>query len=261
MSGKRELVWDETGFGSFKILQDRAQFSYGVDAVLLGAFAAGFINGRCNAIGTGTAVDLGTGTGIIPLILAHKTHLTKVIGIDVEKYFVELATKSMKENRLEGRVSYKVADVSKGIGLFRNFLGRRADISSERVDFVTCNPPYFKADGSMASPNPLKDAARRETKGTLEDFCKFAGEILKPDGEFFLIHRPERLADVFCALRSTKLEPRDMRMVSSTMEGIPKLVLIHSVKDGGQNLRWLKPLAIYEKDGTYTRELLEMYEK
>ncbi len=288
----KELVWDETGFGDLRILQDRRQFSYGVDAVLLGDFAAGFINEGKNGSDPKKAVDLGTGTGIIPLILAHKTPLAEVIGLDVEKYFVDLAKKTAAANGLNGRVFYGVADVSMGIDSLGDF-GESRDfgdpegfdrlgglkkpggsddignlefsgnktLAPQSVDFVTCNPPYFKADGSLASPNPMKDAARRESKGKLKDFCNFAGEILKPGGEFFLIHRPERLVDVFFALRNSKLEPRDMRMISSQVGGKPKLVLIRSIKGGGPNLRWMSPLWIYEEDGTYTRKLMEIYEK
>lgn len=265
MAGDRKLAWDETGFGDLKILQDRRQFSYGVDAVLLGTFASRFINDIRNDADTKKAVDLGTGTGIIPLILAHKTALSEVIGIDVEKYFVDLAKESARLNDLEDRVSYEVVDVSMGMnGLKETGLWEFSEhktVASQGVDFVTCNPPYFKADESLASPNLMKDAARRESKGKLEDFCNFAGEILKPGGSFFLIHRPERLIDIFFALRDANLEPWDIRMVSSLLGGKPKFVLIRSVKGGGRNLRWMNPLWIYEDDGSYTRELMEIYEK
>ena len=262
-----QVLWDKIGFGDYSILQDREQFSYGVDAVLLADFAAGFINQKKSCT-KGIAVDLGTGTGVIPLILAHKTRLEKIIGLDIEKYFVELAKKSAIKNGLDNRIFYEVCDVRDYEGFeFTDIPGvskSNNEIDDQNIfncDFVLCNPPYFKANASIPSSNSIKDVARREIKGSLNDFCFFASKILKRGGEFLLIHRPERLIDVFEALREASLEPRNIRMVSSTMNGEPKFVLIRSIKNGGENLRFMKPLAIYEDDGSYTQELLKIYER
>ena len=256
---------DKIGFGDYRIIQDREQFSYGIDAVLLADFAARFIN-ESKKCSEEIAVDLGTGTGVIPIILAHKTRLKKIVGLDIEKYFVELAKKSAVENGLDNRISYEVCDVrdcrnlnfSKIIGNCNNEM-----VDCNRIDcsFVLCNPPYFKANASIASENSIKDVARREIKGCLGDFCSFASKVLKRGGEFYLIHRPERLIDIFEALRDVSMEPRDIRMVSSTMSGEPKFVLVRSIKNAGENLRFMKPLAIYENDGNYTQEILKIYER
>lgn len=297
------VCWDKIGFGDYSILQDREQFSYGIDAVLLADFAANFINQKKNSA-EGIAVDLGTGTGVIPLILAHKTSLDKTIGLDIEKYFVKLAKQSALKNGLDKRVFYEVCDVREHDCLdFSNVLGIHninksgnsdtnsdidsncngneninsnidsngndntnsnseiRDSSSLECDFVLCNPPYFKSNASIPSRNSIKDVARREIKGSLRDFCFFASNILKRGGEFYLIHKPERLIDVFASLRDACLEPRDIRMVSSTVSGEPKFVLVRSIKDGGENLRFMKPLVIYENDGNYTKEILKIYER
>lgn len=285
------VCWDKIGFGDYSILQDREQFSYGIDAVLLADFAASFINKKKNPA-EGIAVDLGTGTGVIPLILAHKTRLDKIIGLDIEKYFVKLAKQSAVKNGLDKRVFYEVCDVREHDCLdFSNVLGihninksgnsdTNSDIDSNcdgndntnsnseicdsyrlGCDFVLCNPPYFKSNASIPSRNSIKDVARREIKGSLRDFCFFASNILKSGGEFYLIHKPERLIDVFASLRDACLEPRGIRMVSSTVSGEPKFVLVRSIKDGGENLRFMKPLVIYENDGNYTKEILKIYER
>lgn len=299
------VCWDKIGFGDYGILQDREQFSYGIDAVLLADFATSFINEKKNST-EGIAVDLGTGTGVIPLILAHKTSLDKIIGLDIEKYFVKLAKQSAVKNGLNKRVFYEVCDVREYDCLdFSNVLGihninisgnsdTNSDIDSNcngndntnihigsncngndntnsnseirdssrlECDFVLCNPPYFKSNASIPSRNSIKDVARREIKGSLRDFCFFASNILKRGGEFYLIHKPERLIDVFASLRDACLEPRDIRMVSSTVRGEPKFVLVRSIKNGGENLRFMRPLVIYENDGNYTQEILKIYER
>lgn len=299
------VCWDKIGFGDYGILQDRGQFSYGIDAVLLADFATSFINEKKNST-EGIAVDLGTGTGVIPLILAHKTSLDKIIGLDIEKYFVKLAKQSAVKNGLDKRVFYEVCDVREHDCLdFSNVLDinninksgnsdTNSDIDSNcngndntnihigsncngndstnsnseirdssrlECDFVLCNPPYFKSNASIPSRNSIKDVARREIKGSLRDFCFFASNILKRGGEFYLIHKPERLIDVFASLRDACLEPRDIRMVSSTVNGEPKFVLVRSIKNGGENLRFMKPLVIYENDGNYTQEILKIYER
>ena len=183
------VCWDKIGFGDYSILQDREQFSYGIDAVLLADFAANFINEKKKST-EGIAVDLGTGTGVIPLILAHKTSLDKIIGLDIEKYFVKLAKKSAVKNGLDKRVFYEVCDVRENKGLdftnapeFRD--SEMLNRHSLECDFVLCNPPYFKSNASIPSMNSIKDAARREIKGSLSDFCFFASNILKRGAEFF----------------------------------------------------------------------------
>lgn len=259
------VCWDKIGFGDYSILQDREQFSYGIDAVLLADFAASFINKKKNPA-EGIAVDLGTGTGVIPLILAHKTRLDKIIGLDIEKYFVKLAKQSAVKNGLDKRVFYEVCDVREHKNFdFTNLQGisncETLDRHRLECDFVLCNPPYFKSNASIPSRNSIKDVARREIKGSLRDFCFFASNILKRGGEFYLIHKPERLIDVFASLRDACLEPRDIRMVSSNIGGEPKVVLVRSIKDGGENLRFMKPLVIYANDGNYTQEILKIYER
>ena len=179
---------------------------------------------------------------------------------------MKLAKKSAVKNGLDKRIFYGVYDVRENKGLdftnapeFRN--SEMLNRHSLECDFVLCNPPYFKSNASIPSMNSIKDAARREIKGSLSDFCFFASNILKRGAEFYLIHKPERLIDVFASLRDACLEPRDIRMVSSNISGEPKFVLIRSIKNGGENLRFMRPLVIYENDGNYTQEILKIYER
>ena len=224
-----QICRDKIGFGNYSILQDRNYFSYGIDAVLLADFAAGFINAKStnanagsvaqggNRIHAKVAVDLGTGTGVIPLILAHKTDIGRIVGLDLEEYFVQLAKKSASENGLGKRVFYDICDVrdvdSQNFSELEGFDREEAVKGCATCDFVTCNPPYFKADASIPSRNRINDVARREVKGGLRDFCEFASSILERGGELFLVHRPERLIDIAETLRNAKLEPRDIRFV------------------------------------------------
>lgn len=268
--GKRGLCWDETGFGSLEILQDRKEFSYGVDAVLLADFASKYINAdnqsrsrlalkdkSSDIYNSSLIVDLGTGTGVIPLILSHKTSAHHIYGFDVEPYFVDLAMKTSLKNGLTERVKYFVGDVNDSKALLES-------INFTRAHYVLSNPPYFLADSSLPSSNPIKDVARREVKGKLNDFCKCAAEILEDGGEFFLIHRPERLADILYSLSINGLQARDIRLINGKMTQPPKQILIRSVKGrrrSNSSLRWLPVLNVYEENGEYTEEIRRIYER
>ncbi|XVG96208.1 tRNA1(Val) (adenine(37)-N6)-methyltransferase [Eubacteriales bacterium KG127] len=267
---KNKLCWDATGFGSLEILQDRKEFSYGVDAVLLADFASKYINAHnsCkskSAINYGVSaiydlspiVDLGTGTGVIPLILSHKTAARHIYGFDVEPYFVDLAIKTSARNGLAERVKYLVGDVNDSKSLLES-------INFTRARYVLSNPPYFSVEDSLPSINPIKDVARREVKGKLDDFCKCASNILTDGGEFFMIHRPERLADILESLSINGLQPKDIRVVNGKMSQPPKQLLIRSVKGrsrGNSCLRWLPVLNVYEENGEYTEEIRKIYER
>lgn len=242
------LRYDETGFGSIGIFQEPEAFCYGVDAVLLADFAAqGVKKGRKCRI-----MDLGTGTGIIPLILSHKTEAGYIGGLEVQEQSFTLLEKNIAHNHLEDRLFGFCGDVS-CFGEEEAFAGF--------FDVVTTNPPYFIGGGGLKSQNPAKSIARRESTGTLDDFLRLAGKLLKDKGDFYMVHRPDRLIDIAEGCRKYKLEPKELRFVSGKPMEKPNILLIHCVKHGNPELRVLPPLAVHNEDGSYTGEILKIYEK
>ena len=239
---------DRTGFGTVRIIQDPNEFCYGVDAVILADFAVR----RAKPIKKSSSVmDLGTGSGIIPLILSHKTDAENIMGAEVQENSWDRAVRSAKLNEVHERLKFLRIDVK--------------DIPEEHpelkgvFDLITCNPPYMKLSGGMKSDNEAKMIARHETTADLDTFMRVAGELLKDRGEFFMVHRPSRLVDIFCTARKYKLEPKAVRMVLPRAGEEANIVLVHMVKNGGADLSVLPHLAIHEIDGGFTEELEEAY--
>ncbi|MCQ2551181.1 MAG: tRNA1(Val) (adenine(37)-N6)-methyltransferase [Clostridia bacterium] len=228
---------DEIGFGGLKLIQDPERFCYGVDAVLLADFAAK--QGKS----FDSILDLGTGTGIIPFILSYKTDAKKIVGVEILEDSYEMAQRGAKLNGLEDRVSFLNMNVKDVTGTF---------------DAVTCNPPYQAGGTGVKSDNLEKMAARHEIYGSLEDFIGAAARTLKDKGDFFMVHRPARIVDISTLCRKYNLEPKEIRFVSPREGEVPNILLIHCVKNGGKNLKILKPLNVYEGE-SYTKEILEMY--
>lgn len=234
---------DETGFGDIVIYQDPSQFCYGVDAVLLADFAAK------HAKNSSRIMDLGTGTGIVPLILSYKTKAKYIAGIEIQSEVFEIAKKNIEANKLEGRVEF--------------FLGNVADFQanemSESFDIVTCNPPYFRENCCIVNDFDAKTIARHEVAGKLEDFLMLAKGLLKDKGHLCLVHRPDRLVDIFELCRKLKLEPKEMQLVSGKPGSVPNIVLIHCVKNGNRELKLLKPIYVHKEDGSYSDDVLKKY--
>ncbi|MBR4862255.1 MAG: tRNA1(Val) (adenine(37)-N6)-methyltransferase [Firmicutes bacterium] len=238
---------DEIGFGGLTLVQKPEEFCYGVDAVILADFAAKYARRSFRA-----AIDLGTGTGIIPLILSYKTEIPKITGIEVQKDSFGRAMRNTKNNGLEGRVSFIHGDVKD----FRTGWGK--DLQGS-CDLVTSNPPYTAGNSGLTSSNPAKLIARHETTADLEDFMKCAAWLLRDKGEFFMVHRPSRIVDICCLGRQHGLEVKELQFVSPNREGKPNILLVHMVKGGGREAKMLPPLYVYDMEGNYTPELLEAY--
>ncbi|MGI6751418.1 MAG: tRNA1(Val) (adenine(37)-N6)-methyltransferase [Anaerovoracaceae bacterium] len=234
---------DSIGFGNLKLIQNPSEFCYGVDAVLLADFAKLKDGSR--------AIDLGTGTGIIPLILSHKTGAHEIKGVEIQEKSWERATRNAKLNGLEDRIHFILGDV-------KNFY-KESDL--EAFDAVLANPPYTKGEGGIKSCNAARMIARHESSATLGDFLKTASLLLKPRGEFFMIHRPTRLVEIFCLCREYQMEPKEVKLVMPYPGEEPNLILIRCVKGGGIELRFHHPLYIYDGKGGYTQELLNIYER
>ena len=234
---------DDTGFSGYRLVQNPEWFCYGVDAVLIADFAKMRPGAR--------AADLGTGTGIIPLIRKHKYDPSVVYAVEVQPCVAELAEKTVRLNGLEETIRILQANVKEAADL----IGRGT------LDAVVTNPPYVAAGGGIPGEDPVKNTARQETEGTLEDFVCCAADLLKERGDFYMIHRPARLADVIEVCRKYRLEPKELQFVQPREGKAPNLFLIHCVKYGGPELKFSDPICVYDGEGNYTPEIMKIYER
>ena len=235
---------DDLELKGLKIIQNKEGFCFGIDSVLLSDFVKNIKN---NSL----VLDLGTGTGIIPILLCGKTNLKKVIGVEVQEKIAEMAKRSIKLNNLEAR--FQVIN--------ENILNLKNIYQNQTFDVVVTNPPYKKKNSGIINENKEKLISRHEIEADLADFIKVSKDLLKDKGEFYMIHRPERLVDILSIMRKEKLEPKVLRMVYSNKNKEPKLVLIKGIKNAKPFLKVEKNLYIYDENGNYTDEILEIYNK
>ena len=233
--------WDDLQCHGLHLLQDSDSFCFGVDAVLLADFAKVCEGDR--------VVDLCSGNGIVPVLLSGKTKAKSITGVEIQSDAVALARKSIERNCLDGRVFMICGDLCQMPSLLRE----------NCCEVVTCNPPYVKAGCALKNPENNLAIARHELTCTLSDVVKATAYILNPKGRVYFVHRPDRLADLFCTLRSFNIEPKTLRMVHSFADRAPVLVLVEGVLNGGAQLRILPPLIIHHADGTYTDEINRIY--
>lgn len=249
MQGER---MDEIGFGNLKLIQKPEEFCYGVDAVILADFASKAV--QKNGSRYKRAMDLGTGTGIIPLILSHKTLLEKIYAVEVQPDSFNRACRNIQLNKLQSRISIINEDVSK--------IEVNLSDLKESFDLVTANPPYMIGGAGLINENKAKRIARHETTADLAAFIRASAVLLREKGELFMVHRPSRLVDICEACRKYKIEPKELRFVSPNKNAKPNILLIHCVKSGGPELKMLDPLYVYEDNGnSYTDELMKIYER
>ena len=221
------------------IIQNPSYFCFGIDAVLLA---------NLSKIKTGDKVlDLCTGNGIIPLIIAAKTNASEIHGVEIQENIADMATRSAEMNKFTDKIKIFNEDL-------KDFKGREYDV-------ITCNPPYKKADSGKISENRELSIARNEICCTLEDVISAARKMLKPYGRFYMIHRPERLSDILCLMREYKTEAKSIRFIHPNEKKEPTMVFLEGVKNSASSLKVEKPLFVYDSDGTYTSEILEIYGK
>lgn len=238
---------DDLEISGLKIIQSPDKFCFGMDAVLL----SGFVHTKRNA----RVLDLGTGTGIIPLLLYAKTEAKAIFGLEIQEASAEMARRSILGNAIsetegEGRsISIVRGDIKEASGLF----------GKGSFDVVTSNPPYMIAEHGIKNPHLPKQLARHEILCDFSDVAREASLVLKPGGRFFLVHRPFRLAEIFEALMREKLEPKRMRFVHPYIDREPNMVLIEAVKHGKSRITIEKPLIVYDKEGNYEKELVTDY--
>ncbi|MCB2361022.1 tRNA1(Val) (adenine(37)-N6)-methyltransferase [Clostridium estertheticum] len=232
---------DDLQLKGIHVIQKKHAFRFGVDAVLL----ANFVKVRKNA----KVVDLCTGTGIIPFILAGKTTASNIIGVEIQEEFVDMANRSIEYNNLEDKIKFINGDL-KDIKLIKDI---------DKVDIVTVNPPYKLQNSGLISLNDKDAIARHEICCTLEDVIIACRILLKDNGRMYMVHRPDRLADILCTMRKHRIEPKRIRMVHPSVNKAPNIVLIEGQRDGGAFLKWDPPLYVHVEDGGYTEEIKNMY--
>jgi len=212
-----------------------------MDAVLLSGFAR---------VKTGERVlDLGTGTGIIPILLRGKTEGRDFTGLEIQEESADMARRSVAYNHLEESVSIVTGDIKEAAALF----------GAASFDAVTCNPPYMTGNHGLVNPKQSKAIARHEILCTLEDVVGQTAKVLRPGGRFYLVHRPFRLAEILTLLVRYKLEPKRMRLVYPFVDKEPNMVLIEALSGAKSRITVEKPLIVYKEQGVYTDEIYDIY--
>ena len=234
---------DDLEYKNLKIIQKKDGFKFGIDSVLLTGFAKKIKAGS-------TVVDLGSGTGVISLLLSKKTKAKKIYAVEIQDTIAEIAKRNVQMNDIE---NIEVLNID-----LKNISSK---IKKESMDIVVTNPPYKKLNSGLLSDDEVNLISRHEYKCNLEDVIKCAKYLLKDKGELYMVHRAERLVDIMSLMREYKIEPKIVRFVSSKVGEKPTMILVKGVKNANEFLKIEDPLYIYNEDGTYTDEIYDIYEK
>jgi len=228
---------DDLQCNGYRILQKKDGFCFGMDAVLLSGFARVQAGER--------ALDLGTGTGIIPILLSAKTAGDSFTGLEIQEAFAEMAGRSVQLNGLADRVKIVQGDIREASRLF----------GKASFDVVTSNPPYMNDAHGLKNPDLPKAIARHEVLCTLAELVRETALLLKPGGRFYLVHRPHRLVEIITVLREYKLEPKRMKLVHPFIDKEANMVLIEAFRGGGPMMKVEAPIIVYQEPGVYTSEI------
>lgn len=232
---------DDLHRNGYKIIQNENRFCFGMDAVLLSGFAI---------VKEGEIVlDLGTGTGIIPILLAGKTKGRYFTGLEIQSSSADMAERSVQYNHLEDRISIIEGDIKEAGKLFE----------PASFDVITSNPPYMTGQHGLVNPDQEKAIARHEICCTLEDVISQTAKLLRVGGRFYLVHRPFRLAEIIHMLVEYRLEPKRMKLVYPFVDREPNMVLIEAVRGGKSRITVERPLIVYQEPGVYTNEIYDIY--
>ncbi len=236
--GERIDDLQRNGYG---IIQNPKKFCFGMDAVLLTGFAG-------EATGE-KLLDLGTGTGIIPILMEAKTKIPHLTGLEIQPESADMARRSVALNALEDKISIVEGDIKEADRIFE----------AASFDCITSNPPYMIGQHGLTGENEAKMIARHEVMVTFEEIAAVTEKLLRPGGHFYLVHRPFRLAEIMTTLVAHHLEPKRMQLVYPFVDKEPNMVLIEAVRGGNPRMTVEKPLIVYEKPGVYMPEILEVY--
>ena len=224
-----------------KMLEDSDKFRFGMDAVFLSGWAEVKKGER--------VLDMGTGTGILPLLLSAKTEAGQIVGIEVQQECAELAARNITLNGLSDRITVVNGDLKDSVNLF----------GKASFDVVVSNPPYMTGGHGLVNPQSAKAIARHEVLCSFADVAEQAAAVLKPGGRLYLVHRPFRLPEIITTLVKFGLEPKRLRMVHSYVDKEPNMMLLGCVKGGKPRIQVEKPLIVWEKPGKYTEEVVNTY--
>ena len=232
---------DDLQRNGYKIIQNPSKFCFGMDAVLLSGFAQVKKDER--------ALDLGTGAGIIPLLLSAKTEGIHFTGLEIQEESADMARRSVALNGLEEKIEIVTGDIKDASARF----------GASSFDVITTNPPYMIGDHGLKNDNEAKTIARHEILCDLEDVLRESSRILKTHGRFYMVHRPFRLAEILGKMSEYRLEPKRMRLVYPYIDKEPNMVLIEGLKDGRARMTVEKPLIVYREPGVYMPEIYDIY--
>ena len=235
---------DDLEINNLKIIQKNDGFCYGIDSVLLSDFAKNIKN---NSV----VLDLGTGTGILGFLLIAKTNIKKIFGIEIQKEIADMANRSIVMNNVEDKfeiINCNIKDLENNLKI-------------DSFDAIITNPPYKKMNSGKTNVNEIKLISRHEVKAELSDFIKVSFKMLKDKGTLYMVHRAERFVDIMAEMRKNKMEPKRIRFVYSNETSDSKLVMIEAVKNGKSSVKIENPLYVYNEDGSYTDEILTIYNK
>lgn len=232
---------DDLQRNGYQIIQKQNGFCFGMDAVLLSGFAQVKPGER--------AVDLGTGTGIIPILLEAKYEGLHYTGLEIQEEMADMARRSVALNHLEEKLSIVTGDIKEASRLF----------GAASFDVVTSNPPYMNDAHGLKNPDMPKAIARHEVLCTLDDVVREAARLLRPGGRFYMVHRPHRLIEIITALKGYGLEPKRMKMVHPFADREANMVLIEAVRGGKSMIKVEAPIIVYKEQGVYTDEIYTIY--
>ena len=232
---------DDLNRNGYQIIQDKNRFCFGMDAVLLSGFTY-VKNGE-------QVLDLGTGTGIIPILLEAKTKGKHFTGLEIQPDSADMAARSVALNGLNDRIDIVTGDIKDASKIF----------GASSFDVITTNPPYMIGQHGLKNPDEAKAIARHEILCSLEDIMRESARVLKPGGHFFMVHRPFRLAEIICMMHDYKIEPKRMQLVYPFVDKEPNMVLIEGCRGGKSRMSVERPLIVYKEPGVYMDEIYDIY--
>ncbi len=240
---------DDLNLNGKKIIQDTELFLFGMDSVLLANKVKG-------ANKDTVIVDLGTGSAVMPVIIAEKNNVKKIIGVEIQQRMYDLAVKNMEYNKLQDKITVLKENL-KNVDSIRKYV--LESTGKDKVDIVVSNPPYKKVGTGSKNEVDEKYIARHEVECELEDIFKTASKLLKFKGKLYIVHKPERMADLISLARKYNLEPKEIQFLQPTLTKKPSIVLIEYVLGGGNECVVLPNLIEYDESGNYTKDILDIY--